>query len=202
MKNITLNEKLILYFLCLGLGTIFLISIYSYYSTQDALMSRTFDQLTSLRIAKKNHVEIFFKDRIKEVILLSGSDDTRTIAEMQDKAPEKESKRELSVYLRKYKSLTGYFASVMIISGNNKFVKGYTADPVVESGSLKPVPVNPAIPVSIRDEMIDPADGKVKMFMDAPIFTANHKPAGRIVLELPEDQINTIMLNNDPNSGL
>jgi len=70
MKNITLSEKLILYFLFLGLGTIFIISIYSYYSTQYALMNRTFDQLTSLRIAKKNQVEIFFKDRIKEVILL------------------------------------------------------------------------------------------------------------------------------------
>jgi len=202
MRNITLNEKLILYFLCLGLGTIFIISIYSYYATQDALMSRTFDQLTSLRIAKKNQVEIFFKDRIKEVILLSGSDDTRNIAEMQDNAPEKNCKRELSVYMRKYKSLTGYFTSVMIISRNNKFVKGYTADPTVESGCREPVQLNPAIPVISRDEMIDTASGKVKMFMEAPVFDENHKPAGRIVLELPEDQINTIMLNNDPNSGL
>jgi len=202
MKNITLSEKLILYFLFLGLGTIFLISIYSFYSTQDALMSRTFDQLTSLRIAKKNQVEIFFKDRIKEVILLSGSDDTRKIAEMQNKTPEKESKRELAGYLEKYKSLTGYFTSVMIISNNNKFVKGYTADPAIESGSRKPIQMNQAMPVIILDEMIDPASGKVKMFMEAPVFTANHSLAGRIILELPSDEINTIMLNNDPNSGL
>ncbi|MGA2822828.1 MAG: HAMP domain-containing protein [Bacteroidales bacterium] len=202
MKNITLSEKLILYFLCLGLGTIFIISIYSYYSTQDALMSRTFDQLTSLRIAKKNQVEIFFKDRIKEVILLSGSDDTRMIAEIQDKVPEKESKRELSLYLKKYKSLTGYFTSVTIISGNNKFVKGYTADPAIVSGSRKPVQINPAIPVIIRDEMIDTASGKIKMFVEAPVINAKNNLTGRIILELPADQINAIMLNNDPNSGL
>jgi len=117
------------------LGTIFIISIYSYYSTQYALMNRTFDQLTSLRIAKKNQVEIFFKDRIKEVILLSGSDETREIAEIQDRTPEKDIKKELASYLEKYKSLTGYFTSVTIISNNNKFVKGYTADPAIESGS-------------------------------------------------------------------
>ncbi len=201
MKNITLSEKLILYFLSLGLGTIFFISIYSFFSTQDALMSRTFDQLTSLRIAKKNQVEIFFKDRIKEVILLSGSYDTRKIAEMQFYAPERECKRELAGYLEKYKSLTGYFTSLMIISNNNKFVKGYTADPTIESGSRKLIQMNP-MPVILRDEMIDPISGKIKMFMEAPVFTANHSLTGRIILELPSDEINTIMLNNDPNSGL
>ncbi len=135
MKNINLSEKLILYFLLLGLGTIFLISIYSYYSTQEALMNRTFDQLTSLRIAKKNQVEIFFRDRIKEVILLSGSDETKKIAEIQDKFPAKDCEKDLAAYLEKYKSLTSYFTSVMILSNNNRYVKGFTADPAIESGT-------------------------------------------------------------------
>jgi signal transduction histidine kinase len=211
LKTITLSGKLTLYFLLLGLGTIFIISIYSYYSTQEALMNRTFDQLTSLRIAKKNQVEIFFKDRIKEVILLSGSDETRKIAETQDKIPELESKRALAAYLEKYKSLTGYFTSVMIISNNNNFVKGYTLDSTIESGSrddlgLQGNPpatqIDPKIPVIIRDEMMDPSTGKVKMIIEAPVFNMKNALTGLIVFELPEDQINTIMLNNDPNSGL
>jgi signal transduction histidine kinase len=204
MKNITLSEKLILYFLLLGLGTIFIISVYSYFSTQEALMNRTFDQLTSLKIAKKNQVEIFFKDRIKEVNLLSGSDDTKKIAQMQDKAPVKECKQEMGAYLEKYKSLTGYFTSVMIISGTKKFIKGYTADPEIKMGFINSTTpgMNSAIPVIIGDEMMDPLSGKVKMLIEAPIVNVNNQPAGKIVLELPEDQINTIMLNNDPNSGL
>jgi signal transduction histidine kinase len=210
MKNINLSEKLILYFLLLGLGTIFLISIYSYYSTQEALMNRTFDQLTSLRIAKKNQVEIFFRDRIKEVILLSGSDETKNIAVIQDNFPAKDCKKDLAAYLEKYKSLTSYFTSLMILSDNNKFVKGYTADPVFESGyregsstkGLQPDQINKAMPVLIRDEVMDSSTGKVKMIMEAPIFNAENKLTGHIILELPEDQINTIMLNNDPNSGL
>lgn len=211
MKNITLSEKLILYFLCLGLGTIFIISAYSYYSTQAALMNRTFDQLTSLRIAKKNQVEIFFRDRIKEVILLSGSDETRKIASSLDKMPEIESKREMSHYLEKFKSLTGYFTSVMIISDKNKFIRGYTVDPVIGTGTLTPgipgyrvgLPQSyQNINVIIQDEMRDPISGKIKMIMQAPVPGLNGKPCGRIMIELPEDQINTIMLNKDPNSGL
>jgi signal transduction histidine kinase len=211
MKSITLSEKLTLYFLLLGLGTIFIISIYSYYSTQEALMNRTFDQLTSLRIAKKNQVEIFFKDRIKEVILLSGSDETRKIAETQDKIPELESKKALAAYLEKYKSLTGYFTSVMIISNNHNFVKGYTADSMIESGvrndlglqgNLPATQIDTKMPVIIRDEMMDPSTGKVKMIIEAPVFNMKNALSGCIVFELPEDQINTIMLNNDPKSGL
>jgi signal transduction histidine kinase len=211
IKNINLSEKLILYFLLLGLGTICIISIYSYYSTQEALMNRTFDQLTSLRVAKKNQVEIFFRDRIKEVILLSGSDETKKIAELQDKFPAKDCKKDLAAYLEKYKSLTSYFTSVMILSNNNKYVKGFTADPAIESGSnngmaptanLQPDKINRSVPVVIQDEVMDPSSGKVKMIMEAPIFNAENKLTGHIILELPEDQINTIMLNNDPNSGL
>ena len=211
MKNITLSEKLILYFLFLGLGTIFVISIYSYDSTQDALMNRTFDQLTSLRIAKKNQVEIFFKDRIKEVVLLSGSDDTRTIIGMQDKVNEKETNKTFTTFLDKYKLLTGYFTSIMIVSGNNKFIRGYTANPLIESGTLNEVisnndpdnfQMNPVMHVIIRDERKDTVTGKIKMFMEAPVFNAKHFPVGRIILELHADEINTIMLNNDPNSGL
>lgn len=211
MKNINLSEKLILYFLLLGLGTIFIISIYSYFSTQEALMNRTFDQLTSLRIAKKNQVEIFFKDRIKEVILLSGSDETRKIAEIQSKIQGEDCKKELAAYLEKYKSLTSYFTSVMILSNNSKYVKGFTADPSIESGNLENLTaagnlqtsqMNQVIPVTIHDEVMDSSSGKVKMIMEAPVFNAKNELTGHIVLELPEDHINTIMLNNDPNSGL
>jgi signal transduction histidine kinase len=211
MKNVTLSEKLIIYFLLLGLGTIFIISIYSYSSTQEALMNRTFDQLTSLRIAKKNQVEIFFKDRIKEVVLLSASDDTKMIAGMLDNKSEKDPCNEFGLYLAKYKLLTGYFNSVMIMSGRNKFVKGYTANPLIEYGRKNSMEMNAwsesintseKIPIIIRDEKADPATGKVKMFMEASIMNADHKPIGKIILELPTDEINTIMLNNDPNSGL
>jgi signal transduction histidine kinase len=211
MRNINLEEKLILYFLFLGLGMIIIISVFSWFSTQEALMNRTFDQLTSLRIAKKNQVEIFFKDRIKEVTLLSRSDETRKIAEIQDKNTDKTCNKEFAIFMKKYKSLTSYFSSVMIISTNNRYVKGFIADSEIISGTtdslatksiFQPVQINQDMPVVIHDEMIDPSNGKVKMIMEAPVFNSKNNLTGHIILEIPEDQINKIMLNIDPNSGL
>ena len=69
MKNTPLSEKLILYFVLLGLGAILIISTVSFYSTKRALMSRTFDQLTSLRIVKKNQIDQFYADRVRDITL-------------------------------------------------------------------------------------------------------------------------------------
>lgn len=210
LRNINLEEQLILYFILLGLGTIVIISVYSWFSTQDALMNRTFDQLTSLRIAKKNQVEIFFRDRIMEVNLLSGSDETRKIIELSDKSQAHSCDKEFATFMEKYKSLTSYFTSVMIISNNGKFIRGLTAGGI-ESGILinpaakymfKPSQGKAAITVTIHDEIMDSATGKVKMIMEAPVFDSKGDQAGHIILEIPEDQINRIMLNIDPNSGL
>ncbi|MCX6245190.1 MAG: HAMP domain-containing protein [Bacteroidetes bacterium] len=206
MKSVTLSEKLILYFLCLGLGTIFLISIYSYKSTQQALMSRTFDQLTSLRIAKKSQVEIFFKDRIKDVLLLAGSDDTRVLAEQCDKFSKPEFQQGFSEFLDKYKSLTGYFTSLTITGISKNFISGHTAGSGIRNGREYNGPglsgSDTAGSVTILDESLDPVSGKVKMFMEAPVFSRNGHMAGWIILELPPDAINRIMLNKDPGNGL
>jgi signal transduction histidine kinase len=72
MKNITHTKKLIFCFLFLGIGEIIIVIVFSFYGTKRALTNRTFDELTSLRIIKKQQIELFFSDRIKDVILLSG----------------------------------------------------------------------------------------------------------------------------------
>jgi signal transduction histidine kinase len=206
MKNISLSEKLILYFLCLGLGTIFLISTYTYFSTQQALMSRTFDQLTSLRVAKKNQVEIFFRDRVKDVTLLAGSDETKFIASALDKSNEGNNRKEFSEFLNKYKSLTSYFTRVMIIGNNADFISGNTYDPRIVSGKMKGYDTR-GYPdstggVVIRDEVPDAVTGKVKMLLEAPVLNQDQDRTGWIVLEMTPDAINRIMLNKDPRSGL
>ena len=71
MKNGTISEKLILYFVLLGIGAITIVSSVAFYSTRKALMARTFDQLTSLRIVKTNQVEQFYADRMRDITLMA-----------------------------------------------------------------------------------------------------------------------------------
>lgn len=67
MKRIPLSEKMILYFLILGIGSIILTGYFSFYSARRALLSRTFEQLVSVKVARKSAVEGFFKDRLHEI---------------------------------------------------------------------------------------------------------------------------------------
>jgi len=75
MQRLSIREKLILYFLLLGIIAIGLISLYFYFQAKSALIDRTYEQLTSLRIVKKKRVESFFSDRIRETRLLSHNSD-------------------------------------------------------------------------------------------------------------------------------
>ena len=73
MKNVSISEKLVFYFVLIGIISIAIVSTYSYYNAKSALLNRTFDQLISLRIEKKNRVEQFFLDRQRDLNLIAQS---------------------------------------------------------------------------------------------------------------------------------
>ncbi len=45
----------------------------------------------------------------------------------------------------------------------------------VPAAKLQQDKMNSSVPVVIRDEVMDPSSGKVKMIMEAPIFNAKNK---------------------------
>jgi hypothetical protein len=53
----SIYHKLILYIFFLGIFVIVSVSLFSFITTRNAILQRTFDQLTSLRVAKKEQVE-------------------------------------------------------------------------------------------------------------------------------------------------
>ena len=60
-------------FLLVGLSIVSLLGIYFYYYSKEAIISRTFDQLTAVREIKKRQVEFLFAERINNVGYLSKS---------------------------------------------------------------------------------------------------------------------------------
>jgi signal transduction histidine kinase len=219
--KISLSEKLILYFLTLGLGAIAVITVFSFYSTKKALLNRTFDQLTSLRIVKKHQVELFFADRLKDITLLSESEDSRKIigdlyiySKETSLSNDEQGKKQLLVgfagYLKKYTSLNSYFNSICVFNLNKPALKGNFSDPEnVEIGpadsaeyiTLYSQPLRGG--VLLKDEIIDRKTREPKMFLVSSIEIPHLKGVyGKLILELSVDAINTIMLNNNPESGL
>lgn len=73
MKRSSLTEKMILYFLALGTGCIIITGFFSFLSARKALLARTYDQLTSVRLTRQSSVESFFVGRLQETAFFAES---------------------------------------------------------------------------------------------------------------------------------
>lgn len=58
-------------FFAVGVSALSVIGTYSYYNAKSALLKRTLEQLTSIRVIKKGQVETYFHERFKDVNVLS-----------------------------------------------------------------------------------------------------------------------------------
>jgi len=72
---------MILYFMALGIGAIIITGVFSFITARKALMERTYDQLTSIRLSRKIQVERFFADRLQETAYFASLKDVREQAE-------------------------------------------------------------------------------------------------------------------------
>jgi signal transduction histidine kinase len=200
MKFDSLSEKLILYFVLLGIGAIMIISAVSFYSTKEALMNRTFDQLTSLRIVKKNQIDQFYADRVRDIRFMAGTfhgPDPSSTGDAQGVD---------------FQALSKYFTSFYFLKNDGIKVQGCFMD----TPGIRP----PDIPkqalvmlqekvkreaVVICDEFIEERTGNPYQLMATEIKvrgSGNKYNQGILVLTISIGAINSIMLNNDPMSGL
>jgi signal transduction histidine kinase len=217
MKKISLSEKLILYFLLLGIGAILIISVYYFYDTKKALLARTFDQLTSLRIVKKNQVEQFFQDRSRDIVLLAEADETMDLCLILGRPGRKGTDSGMtdrfSEYLKKYSALGKHFGTVHLFSDkgkslNGSFVAGHVPMVRDTTDGLDPGFFWEALRKEVvvtGDEVMNRTTGDPVMYVGTRITMpgeGRNEIIGMLILEISIDAINAIMLNNNPHSGL
>lgn len=76
MKNrplFTLRDKFVLYFIVAGVAILLVTGLISFYTIRDAVLSRTFDQLISLRFEKEKMLNQFFMQHEKQLKEISTS---------------------------------------------------------------------------------------------------------------------------------
>jgi signal transduction histidine kinase len=71
---------MVLYFLALGIGSIVITGIFSFFTARKALLERTYDQLTSLRLARETLLENYFFDRLRETEYCASSAEVKRLA--------------------------------------------------------------------------------------------------------------------------
>ena len=223
MKYTPLTEKLILYFVLLGTGAILIISMISFYSTKSALMSRTFDQLTSLRIVKKNQIDQFYADRIREITFMAGTENMKEAAMQINRNGQSGFTEGISFpdskarnIAKKFGMFGQHFSKFFIFGRQGGCISGcfhQPADSVCQAmntvlpdslaGFLQNKLNNQ--PVVVCDMMQGRGTGTPYQLIGSLITDSMQgKPtaSGMLVLVIPADAINLIMLNNNPLSGL
>ena len=193
MKIGSLSEKLILYFVLLGIGAIAVVSWVSFNSASDALMGRTFDQLTSLRLVKKSQIAQFYADRARELRFLAKNPSPTSGGSFRP-GP-----------------ISRYFTAYYLLDRNGILSQG-----CFDSSNFM-VPVVPDLlwekirtklkgkSVVVCDESLDEQTGNPFQLIATEISgeVAGGKFAGTILaVGISIEPINAIMLNNDPLSGL
>ena len=226
MRKISLTEKIILNFLLLGVGMLVIIATYSFYTSKNALMNRTFEQLTSVRTVKKNQIESFFSDRNRDIRLISGSDDIKKLLSILNnhnqtyksnnlpnkQIDENQINEEYNRYLRLYLNSCGYYNNLFIFNQNGLGLKIKTSNnqkSLIAYDSISNYPLNElkdsiykTKKVYLQDFKLNKITNIPSMYVGSPIFGNNKQLIGIIVLEISYDAINAIMFENNPHNGL
>lgn len=216
IKN-SIVKKLVIYFLLLNIFTVIVISAYSYYRAKDALVKRTFDQLTSLRIEKKYRIERFFNDRILDINLVSQTEDVQNILSLLGKEEQGEHTDELiydeyDKFLHKHFISGNYYKSFFVVNKHGDVVYFSASDEdsltqhrasvsnLLISNLWKEILEKPEI--LIEDYKLDTFTNLPAIYIGAPVYNKFNKTEGIIAIEVDIDAINSIMFESNPHNGL
>lgn len=199
LKRVSITEKYILYFLLVYIFAIGITSGTIFYSAKDALLSRTSEQLTSVKYVKKRQIENFFKDRINNVTELQFILDNYYIFTQNLKD------FKIKDLIEKYIQSGNYFDGFMIIE-NNEIKESYSKIPerkINEKLSIDSIfntHKNIKKPF-ILDFSINSATNKVEIYICTYIKIKENRNL-MLFLRLSIRAINDIMLENNSKEGL
>ena len=218
MHQKTIVKKLIVYFLLLNILTVIVIGSYSYFRAKDALMKRTFDQLTSIRIEKKFRIERFFADRKIDMELVSRSEDAKNLLTYLDhyKAGRHidttEINNEYNSFLRKHFFSGNFYKRFFVVSEAGEGLIFGASEHNEESLhflSIEKLPfgqlwikLSQTAHFLIEDYQLDAKTNQPAIFLGAAVFTPEGVRSGIVITELNIESINAIMLDNNPENGL
>ena len=205
----SIYRKLVIYFLALNLLAIGAVGIYSYYKEKEALLSRTFDQLISVRQEKKNRILSFFKQRVndmKNIARLPG------VSEMLFYPTHLEHSPALLTYLKKYLNNAGCYNGLTIIPQQGK---AYRFN--LNREQRKPFFLKPAETLHLKNELqtfdtaraifltevyFNKSKNYPVLLLGKNFFAPSGRKKGMLILAIRQAAVNNIMFVNNPNNGL
>ncbi len=209
MRYISIRDKLILNYVVIGIISISVIGTFSYYTARKAIFQRTFDQLNSVRVFKKEQLESFLKERASNAIFLASAGNIHKMMDCMNPQGQPSLKiiepyydELLSFYLQRdyvhsiyfYSSFGGGFRwSSQLKSCLADSTHAHIFDSVIRT---PPVGRN----YLFGDLMT--ANGKLVLPVFAFARCQDEKAPVLVILNIPVSSINDIMLDSVPQNGL
>jgi signal transduction histidine kinase len=210
----SIYRKLVVYFLVLNLFAIGSVGIYSYYKEKEALLSRTFDQLISVRQEKKNRIITFFRQRIKDMENIALMPDILNVFSTASGnrnatgLPALDSFSSLAGYLKN----AGCYQKLMILPDTED---GLWAGLKSENGKLMPLRTEEKQALQkfqkvlgngrqavLKEIHFSGKDTRPALVIGRNIFDNTGHRKGVLVLEIKPEAVNAIMFENSHNNGL
>ena len=209
LRKFSISDKLIISSLLTSILTISIIASYSFFNAKDAILDRTFNQLTSVRVVKSNLVKEFFDNRINELKLVRVSSDIQQLVEkinLLDSSSNYTFVDDSLICINNsfIKEIAkDYYESIQIVGKNKKIftIKSKdNKDTIPYAKIWKTISNNDA--VFINDLQKSNNDKQAFFTLYSNIKNKQNKVIAYIVCKIPVSAINTIMLEKGPSNGL
>ncbi len=204
----SISHKLILYIFLLGIFVIVSVSLYSFITTRNALLERTFNQLISLREAKKEQVEQFINFRLQEIKLFANT--IRATEFVAKGSTELEFNPTLSNHFTEILSSNHYQNVTFASAASNKLFTMNAKDfSLSKTDSSMAELIKPIVADCrnnrqgrIYDYKVLQTDSTVHLFIAFPAFNRENKVAAVFIFELSTEALNQILLHRDASKGM
>lgn len=212
IRKFSISDKLILASLILSTVTIMIVASYSFFNARKAILERTFNQLTSLRLVKANLLENFFYNSLKQVQLTKSSSDIKSIVNQINKIENSSNYVTLidsSLHIENpfiNEVLSKNFTGISIV-GKNKVIYNIikSNSSQIKSNqdydSLWKYSISNTSP-NIKDLSKEDELNHHIITISSSIFDSLNNAIGIIVFEISQQSIDSIMVDNNPANGL
>lgn len=202
VKRTLLAEKMILYFLTLGIGSIVLTGIFSFFTARNAILDRTYDQLTSIRLTRQAQIERFFADRLSETAYYASTEETKQLLGKVKLAANHQKTKTQSIYRVSFLS-SAYYSGFMLLDKEGRNLYQQITN---QSNITDQIPIRHSFhdiqpQAFIVDYTQEETENEKQLLSAAPIYNDN-RIAGYLVLILKPGKINDFMLEVNPANGL
>jgi len=210
MRKTTLTEKLVIASFTISIVIILLVSSITFYRAKSAILDRTFQQLTSIRVVKANLLERFFENAVDEIKLvkqskdvLSISDELNSIDTLKNPIQLKQKLKISSLFVEQLKKKP--FNNIYIVGNNNlvyelksRDLETYNVLPAFEKLTSDNI-LNDDVFFYQTENTIENTDNFI--YLSSPLHNENGEKTGFIVFEISYDAIDLIMLEKSDING-